>query len=280
MLLDSWGSLVWMASTRRRIQSGADALASTVGDGSIQVSVGAIGATGIPGDVITFGRGTSCTLRLGDGDLHVHRLVGSFGWSNGSWTLNNEGSTVSLVVSVEGGLKATIDVGSYPLVLPNGARAVVRIMTPKPYEVEVRTGGGDATAVSMIEVGDHLDAPTVDIRQGLGLTDAEFAMLVALCEPRLIDPGLQAFTVPSTKEICTRLGISSKRAEDVIDNLVNKLLPFVDGVSGSNQGRAVNRRYRIAAFAIETRCVTDRDLRILDLASGDVQGPTNGRIPD
>jgi hypothetical protein len=70
--------------------------------------------------------------------------------------------------------------------------------------------------------------------------------------------------VPSTKDVCGRLGITPKRAEDLVDALVVTLAPHVDGVIGSNDGRAVNRRHRIAAFAIDTRCVTARDLRQLD----------------
>jgi hypothetical protein len=217
-----------------------------------------------PQDVVTFGRGATATVRVGTDDRHVHRLVGSLACVNGNWLLTNEGSVVALAVSIEGGLEATIEVGSHPLILPNGAKAVVRILTPRPYGLEVTTGPGGGAERQAVEFGEDLDAPTIDVRQGLHLTDPEFAMLVALCEPRLMDPALPAFTVPSTKDICLRLGISAKRAEDLIDSLVTKLAPFIDGVSGSNDGRAVNRRHKIAAFALETRCVGRRDLRMLD----------------
>ncbi len=221
---------------------------------------------GRPGDAVTFGRGTGVTVRIGMDDLHVHRLVGSFVWANGNWVLNNEGNSTTLAVAIDGGLQATIAVGAHPLILPTGATGTVRILTPSPYVLAIETGTGDGQFVDSVELGDDLDSPTIDVRQGLGLSDAEFDMLVALCEPRLLDPSLPAFTVPSTKDVCERLGIPAKRAEDIIDSLVTKVTPFVDGVSGSNQGRAMNRRHRIAAFALETRCVVPRDLRILDVS--------------
>ena len=213
--------------------------------------------------MVTFGRGTAVTIRVGVNDLQVHRLVGSFMWANGNWLLNNDGNSTTLAVEVDGGLQATIAVGAHSLILPSGASGSVRILTPAPYVLTIETGTGDGTSVESVDLGDDLDSPTIDVRHGLGLTDAEFTMLVALCEPRLLDPSLPAFTVPSTRDVCDRLGIPAKRAEDIIDSLVTKVTPFVDGVSGSNKGRAMNRRHRIAAFALETRCVVPRDLRLL-----------------
>ena len=203
-------------------------------------------------------------MRIGVDDLHVHRLVGSLAWASGNWLLNNDGNSTTLAVVIDGGLNATIAVGAHPLTLPTGASGTIKILTPTPYELVITTGPGDGSTVESVAMGDGLDSPTVDVRQGLGLSDPEFLMLVALCEPRLLDPTLPAFTVPTTKDICERLGIPAKRAEDIIDSLVTKVTPFVDGVSGSNQGRAMNRRHRIAAFALETRCVVPRDLRLLD----------------
>lgn len=217
-----------------------------------------------PGETVTFGRGTASTVRIGIEDLQVHRRVGSFRWVGGYWMVSNDGAITSLAVSIDGGLRATIDAGAHPLILPVGAVGTVRVLTASPYRLEIQTGPGDGRAVPTVVHEEGLDSPTVDLRSGLGLTDAEFVMLVALCEPRLHDPGLPAFTIPSTKDICERLGIPAKRAEDLIDGLVNKVTPFVDGVSGTNDGRAVNRRHRIAAFAFETHCVVPRDLRLLD----------------
>ena len=88
-------------------------------------------------------------------------------------------------------------------------------------------------------------------------------MLVALCEPRLREPRLQSFEVPSTAAVCSRLDITKKRAEDLVDSLSLKLASHVGGVIGNNDGRAVTRRHRIAAFALDTRCVTVSDLRRL-----------------
>jgi hypothetical protein len=107
------------------------------------------------------------------------------------------------------------------------------------------------------------EATTASLRDLIGLTEPEIRMLVALCEPRLRNPREQAFVVPTTAEVCGRLGISPKRAEDLVDSLSVKLSRHVGGIIGNNEGRAVTRRHRIAAFALDTRCVTVADLRLL-----------------
>jgi hypothetical protein len=115
---------------------------------------------------------------------------------------------------------------------------------------------------------DGLDDTTMSPRDVFGLTELEIRLLVALCEPRLRNPRLQAYVVPSTAALCDRLDISAKKVEGPVDGLVVRMAPHVAGVIGSNEGRAVTRRHRIAAFALDARCVTASDLRLLDL-SGD-----------
>jgi hypothetical protein len=222
---------------------------------------------GRPGVDITFGRSATMTIRVGPADLQVHRRVGAFHWvpTREQWQLQNDGSTSALEVRIDGGLEAKIAVGAHPMALPADARGMVRILTPMAYELGFVTPSQSQDQSADFDLADDgLDAPTVDPRRGLGLSDAEFTMLVALCEPRLRDPHLPVFTVPSTKDVCARLGITAKKAEDLVDGLAVALSSHVDDVVGSNQGRAVNRRHRIAAFAIDTHCVTARDLRLLE----------------
>ncbi len=217
-----------------------------------------------PGDDISFGRGARATIKIDPNDRHLHRRTGSFRWSSGGWELHNDGDTATLAVDILGGLEAKIPPGSHSLILPRGATGAVRILTPTSYLLAFTTPESDVSEGAHPLAEDDLEGLTMDPRSGLGLTEKEVQMLVALCEPRLLDPQLPAFTIPTTKDICARLGISTKRAEDLVDSLVNKLAPYVEGLSGSNDGRAVNRRHRIAAFALDTHCISRRDLRLLD----------------
>jgi hypothetical protein len=220
--------------------------------------------TAAPGTILTFGRGSACEVRIGADDPTVHRRVGSFHWKGGHWQVHNDGSRCALDVAIEGGIAARIAAGADPLSLPHSAHGTLHILTLHPLSLSFATPQALEQAEAEVPVSDDIDgATTMGMREMLGLSSQELQMLVALCEPRLRDPRLQSFEVPSTSAVCSRLGISKKRAEDLVDSLSMKLASHVGGVIGSNDGRAVTRRHRIAAFALDTRCVTVSDLRHL-----------------
>jgi hypothetical protein len=212
----------------------------------------------------SFGRGAGATIQVGVGDLHVHRVCGVFRWGTGHWELHNLGAVTTLEVQIEGGLGAKVQVGSHPLILPSNSRGTVRILTPGPYELTFAVTSDPVRVTPFEDYEGVDDTMTLNGGAGLGLTEPEHLMLVALCELRLRDPSLSPLAIPSTRHICARLGITAKRAEDLVDALVIKLAPYVDGLIGSNAGRAVSRRHQIAAFAYEIRCVSTNDLRLLD----------------
>jgi hypothetical protein len=217
-----------------------------------------------PGTILTFGRGSACQVRIGADDPTVHRRVGSFQWKDGHWQVHNDGSRCALDVEIEGGIAARIAAGADPLPLPHGAHGTLHILTLRPLSLSFVTPLASGLATAEIALSDEIDgATTMGMREMLGLTPQELQMLAALCEPRLRDPRLQSFEVPSTSAVCARIGITKKRAEDLVDSLSMKLASHVGGVIGSNDGRAVTRRHRIAAFALDTRCVTVSDLRLL-----------------
>lgn len=217
------------------------------------------------GEELSFGRGRSVTVRIGGNDPFMHRRAGSFRWIGARWELHNDGSRCVLDVELDGGFEARIAAGADPLILPPGAYGSVRVLTPAPQALAFATPPTprpDPIYGAATTDGDG--DPTVDPRSALGLSDQEVLMLVALCEPRLRNPRLHAFVVPTTAELCDRLGITPKRVEDLVDSLSLKVSRHVAGVIGSNDGRAVTRRHRIAAFALDARCVTTSDLRLLD----------------
>lgn len=167
---------------------------------------------------------------------------------------------------MDGGFEARISAGADPLILPAGAYGSVHVLTPEHRTLSFATPPTPRVRfVPDEEVDDDVrDLSTVGLREMLGLNELETRMLVALCEPRLRNPRLKAYVVPSTGELCERLDIRPKKAEDLIDGLATKMARHVIGVIGSNDGRATTRRHRIAAFALDTRCVTVSDLRLLD----------------
>jgi len=189
--------------------------------------------------------------------------AGSFRWNAGRWELHNDGAVSALDVHVDGGFTARISAGSDALVLPSDASGSVEVLTAPPRSLDFTTPAASALSTQG-ESGDLInEAATVGLRDLIGLTEPEIRMLVALCEPRLRNPREQSFVVPTTAEICDRLDVSPKRVEDLVDSLSVKLSRHVGGTIGSNEGRAVTRRHRIAAFAIDTRCITVADLKLL-----------------
>lgn len=215
---------------------------------------------------VTFGRAKSATVRIGIDDPFMHRRAGSFAWVGGHWELHNDGSRCALDVEIDGGLQARISAGANPLILPPGAHGTVHVLTPVPRVLSFATPARRRVPFlpAADEVDDSREVSTVGLRAILGLNELETLVLVAMCEPRLRNPRLKAYEVPSTKQLCDRLGLGAKKIEDLIDGLSTKMAQHVMGVIGSNSGRAVTRRHRIAAFALDTRCVTVSDLRLLD----------------
>jgi len=223
--------------------------------------------TARPGSEVTFGRGTKASVRIGVDDPFMHRRAGSFRWEDGRWELHNDGARCMLEVDVDGGFQARISAGADPLILPAGAYGSVRVLTPILRTLSFATSPKPRTGSFPNEEddGDEIsELSTVGLREMLGLNPLETRMLVALCEPRLRNPRLKAYVVPSTSELCERLDVVPKKVEDLVDSLATKMAQHIGGVIGSNDGRAITRRHRIAAFALDTRCVTVSDLRLLD----------------
>lgn len=220
-----------------------------------------------PGTNLTFGRGRTATIRIGADDPAMHRRAGSFRWLDGHWQVHNDGSRCALEVIIDGGLEAHISAGAHPFIIPPGSHGVVSILMPVPHDLAFATPPSPKPPYvpSEEEQDDSAEVSTDGLRYLLGLSDAETRMLVALCEPRLRNPRLKDYEIPSSAALCARLDLNSKKVEDLVDGLALKLSRHVPGLIGSNTGRAVNRRQRIAAFALDTRCVTVSDLRLLTL---------------
>jgi hypothetical protein len=247
---------------------GQDGAAQMEGGALIEVTVGHAAWTSTDATAITFGRSKSCTIKMDADrtDERLSRVTGGFRREADHWQLHNDSGRLDLVVALEGGLRSIVAPGAWPLILPHGAQGIVTIQTTRTYSVGFRVAPETGNKHLQPHVGPMTsveETVTGDMVTVLGLTEPELAMLAALCEPRLRDASAGSWTVPSTKDVCSRLGTTPKRAEDLVDSLARKFAPVVDGLFGDNRGRANTRRVRLADFALRTRCVTVADLRRL-----------------
>jgi len=70
-----------------------------------------------PGQILTFGRGAECTIRLPAADRGVSRAAGHLAFDDGAWWLRNDSSSSVLYVSGDRGFRVD---------LPPGMRAPVQ----------------------------------------------------------------------------------------------------------------------------------------------------------
>ena len=216
---------------------------------------------------ITFGRSSQCTIKLDadrtDGTLS--RVTGVFRREAYRWQVDNMSSGLDLNVDIAGGLDCRVRPGAWPFVLPTGSSGTVTIQTTRWYRLEFTiapeptVGSGESHFPALVVN----ETETSDMATTLQLDDDDLAMLAAMCEPRLLDPAVGPLSVPTTTVVCTRLNITAKRGEAVVLGLAHKFSAVLDGLLGDNQGRATDRRQRMADFAFRTRCVGVRDLRRL-----------------
>ncbi len=219
-----------------------------------------------PGEV-SFGRSTATSLKLDENypDENLSRRVGRFVFVNDRWELHNLSDEHTLLVKLKGGLDAALVPGGWPLQLPSGSVGTVSFQTTVDYELRFAVDPIVGGAAPHPDPNDNVgEKSTEDLARSLGLTSEELRMITAMCEPRLRDQSLPSWTIPSAKQVVDRLSIDSKRAEALVDGIAVKLAHVVDGLIGSNEGRATDRRVRIADFAYRRRLVTPADLPSLD----------------
>src|SRR5215472_11696035 len=64
-----------------------------------------------PGQVLTFGRGMECTIRLPAGDRGVSRSAGRLVFAGGAWWLRNDSSSSVLYVAGDRGFRVDLPPG-------------------------------------------------------------------------------------------------------------------------------------------------------------------------
>ncbi len=217
--------------------------------------------TVLPGDTLTFGRAGD--LAIDEANPYLHRVVGRFLCHNSVWWLENLGDHVELELATEGGALTRL-----PPRPPGGHSALATVTAPR-FRVTFEAGG------LRYQLDGGLAAPPVAPAPPPGptgvrtsafgrvrLTDEERALVLALAEPCLRDPGAGPRRCPPTGRSPTGSGWPITKFNRKLDYLCQRLTK--DGVPGLQGGRgaeATNRRWRLVEHAVNARLVTPGDLR-------------------
>ncbi|MFJ3882360.1 serine/threonine protein kinase [Streptomyces sp. NPDC090077] len=212
-----------------------------------------------PGEGVRFGRGApGVPVGLVLDDPAVPRLAGEILATEDHWHLSNLGYGQSLLVENPEGA------GEYFRVAPR------RIGAPVPFEfarVVLPTRSPDGLVIHVYAPG-HSYAETAGELDGVGTvaafsldeTATYFAVLVALCEPRLRDQS--ATVIPTTRQVAERLAAPSEQAVSFhIDYLARSKLRVKP--AGESGGRLEWKRELVVSLALRFGLVREEHLAVL-----------------
>lgn len=215
-------------------------------------------------DHLSVGRSADLVI---DDNRYLHRCVFELVADGPVWWLRNTGArTVLSVVDLEGRSATTVAPGA-ACVLAFPTFGIRFAAGPTRYELtgtiedlerdaDLRSGA-DPSAPRTLEFG------CVD------LNPEQRLLLLALCEPQLLDPAAAA-TVPTNRQASHRLGWSATKFHRKLDNLCAKFARAgVVGVHGDVAELAADRRLHLARHAIDAGLVSVDDLGDLDAGSDD-----------
>jgi hypothetical protein len=215
-----------------------------------------------PGETLTFGRASSCSVVLPVGDLGVSRNAGSFRYHDGCWWLHNDSSSSVLCALGDRGFRADLPPGlQIPLqqwhakVILNGAfrRYTLRLRLPDLDDVPDPEAKPPATGESAVTSTRHRPP----------LTDDDRLVLAARFEAYLTwrhagDPAPR-----SARETAHRIGwrphAVTKRCENIRERYVRM------GAPGLRGPRALEE---LARLLISIGELTAEDLRRLPARAG------------
>jgi hypothetical protein len=218
-----------------------------------------------PGQILTFGRGAECTIRLPAADRGVSRAAGHLAFDDGAWWLRNDSSSSVLYVSGDRGFRVD---------LPPGMRAPVQQWHAKirlqglldSYTLRLRLpdlddlpehdpGAGQGGTGASCPTGEHLVTTT---RRRPPLNDCDRLILAARFENYLnwrhTGPAAPRPATQTADRIGWRAHTVAKRCENIRDRYARL------GVPGLRGPRALEE---LAIFLISTGELTADDLRRL-----------------
>lgn len=213
-----------------------------------------------PADLLRFGRVGDLVI---DDNPHLHRNLAVFDHSADLWWLRNVGSAI-VVEIVDRNSTSRISVAPGSSVALPFEEAVLRFQAgPTTYEVAVE-GPPPGLAPRSLDVGDA--PPTITATDAV-FTPDQLRCIVALAEPRLLDPAAPLDSLPTNKGAASRLGWTATRFNRKLDNVCGKIDRMgVAGLHGDTGGLATKRRERLVDFALSTSLVTTEHLSLLDTA--------------
>jgi serine/threonine-protein kinase len=222
------------------------------------------------GVAYVFGRSSEdgeVNLPLGEDD-RIHRRSGTVTVDDRSSSVANEGAWLPLlVVDLDGTGELRIDPNQvrtipfcrYSISIDLGdTRPAIRIETDQPASFEI---GSTTTPTGAKTVG----ITTVSKRAGY------FKALVALCEPRLLDP--TSHIVPTDQQIAARINQAGIEPQRITADIVERRLAYCRerlGLRGRWCGQGAEdrqARHRLLEFVLNNRIVELGDLERLSGAA-------------
>jgi hypothetical protein len=212
-----------------------------------------------PGDVLTFGRGPGCDIRLAD-DQHLSRRAGALLGQDGYLVIRNDSTSKPIVLRPPIGEDRVIEPAAATTSLPlrcfdlilYGAGAVPVVLTvdagPPPTAPDWQPGGTASTVTAPIT-----------------LSPTQRRVLLALCEPMLTLRGPAAR--PATyAEIGQRLDLKPGYVRNVVKTLRESLTGHgLAGLSEDAQDAAVDDfRRALAQWAVRSSWVSPDQLSELE----------------
>jgi len=218
-----------------------------------------------PGQVLTFGRGTGCTIRLTTGDRGVSRSAGRLIFEDGAWWLRNDSSSSVLYVAGDRGFRVDLPPGMGAPVQQWHAKIrlqgllgcyTLRLRLPDLDDVASPDPGPGAGGWVLADpTGEHLVTST---RRRPPLNDTDRLILAARFEDYLNWRHTGAAAPRSAKQAADRIGWQAhtvaKRCENIRDRYARL------GVPGLRGPRALEE---LAMLLISTGELTADDLRRL-----------------
>lgn len=218
-----------------------------------------------PGQILTFGRGAGCMVRLPAADRGVSRTAGSLAFADGSWWLRNDSSSSVLYVSGDRGFRVDLPPGMRAPVQQWHAKIrlqgvldsyTLRLRLPDLDEVpEQDPGTGRGGGAPAGPTGEHLVTST---RRRPPLSGSDRLILAARFEQYLDWRHVGPAAPRSAKEAAERIGWQAHTVAKRCENIRDRYSRL--GVPGLRGPRALEE---LAMLLISTGELTADDLRRL-----------------
>lgn len=191
-----------------------------------------------------------------DDNPYLHRRFLEIDHRDGYWWIGNLGTQLPATIAErDGSALSWLTPGSrMPIVFAN---TVVRFTAGSTsYEINIFV---DKPAYETVAYRDESTAETTIGR--VAFLGEQRILIVAMAEPMLRKSPGQLSILPSRAEVANRLGWSMKKFDRKLDAVCQKLhRAKVQGVYGTSDQVAANRRARVVEFAVSSGLVRREDL--------------------